>query len=1303
MVRLLTAVLTTALALAGLVALTTATAPSAHAAAGAISGKITAAGTGTPLAGMTVVAFCNEDGDWYWCDEVTSGTGGTYAFDLPAGTYHVGVYSDDNQYAAAFFGGTDEVNAAAVVPPASDIDLAMQQNATVKGKAGQGALNLGIANVNVCLYQQVTYEGETWWNCVGYASTGTNGTYSAYAAPGTYRVGFSTDDNRWREVYYANAATIEAGTDVVVTAAGRTGISVKMVANAKVTGKVTGKVTAQGTNAAIGGAQVMAYQLVHDGDDSYWDWNYGASADTNGNYEIYLAPGTYRFGFDNACNDDGPCQAIYRREFWNDKLTVETADDVTVPSSGTVANISAVLARNAKITGTVTAEDGGAAIAHADVSALQQVTEEYDGETYTYWDQVSYASANAAGEYQLYVPPGTYRVSFDDGCDETCEDLYQTEYWEETADLETADDVVVAGSATYSGRNGTLAKNGAITGAVTAEAGGAPLEDIMAVAFDPVTYQADGETYTDWNPVAFAHTAADGTYLLRAAPGKHRIGFFQFCGGADCRYLGEFYDDAATIEDAADVTITGPDATTSGIDAALSRGSLISGTLTDEAHAPLADAEVLVYADGGDGWEPVNGNYSDDDGHYAVLVPDGSFRVGFSSDEGAFTDEYYDDSRTLEGADTIAVAGADRPHVDAVLGLSLANEAAPSITDADPRVGEKISVDPGTWSATPDAFTYRWFQAGTATPIGTGKDLVVPAGALGKELTVEVTATKAGWADAVASSAATVPVAPGDLTVTTEPTMSGALTVGSTVHAFEGVWSATPDAFTYRWFQAGTATPIGTGKDLVVPAGALGKELTVEVTATKAGYADGVATSLPSAAVAAGGNANTARPTITGNLQVGATVEAVEGTWSATPDAFTYRWFRSDRVDPIGTGKQLVIPPGVAGKKLFVEITAKAAGYGDSTAYSAPTDTVALGELTATVAPSFGGTAQVGKTLSVQDGTWSPTPDIITYAWFVEGSSTGFWSQQDMTVPAGLAGTKLTVEVTVWKGGYANAVRTLGPITVAPGVLTNTVPPKVTGALVEGQTVQASDGTWGPKPDGYTYRWLVSGSTDPVGTGRTLVIPQGTAGKKLTVEVTAAKTGYSDGVATSVPLDVAAAAAAAPVNTAPPTLSGKVKVGSTLTVDPGSWTPTPTTFQYHWYADGKELTNVTGTRLTLTPALLHKRIEVLVGALVPDSAFAWAQTERTAPVALGTFAVTGKPALKGKAKVGKRLKVVVPAAPAGVTVKVQWLLGKKPISRATATSLKLAKSYRGKVVRARVTYTRPGYAPVAQTVKVRIR
>ena len=405
-VRLFTAVLSTALALVGLVALTTATAPVAHAAAGSISGTVTAAGTGTPLAGMTVVAFCNEDGDWYWCDETTTGTGGTYAFDLPAGTYHVGAYSDDNRYAAAFFGGTDEVNAADIVPPASDIDLAMAQNATVKGKAGQGLLNVGIANVGVCLYQKVSADGETWWDCVSWASTGANGTYTLYAAPGTYRVGFTSEDNRWREVYYPNAATVEAGGDVVVTAAGRTGINVKMVANAK----VTGKVTAQGTGAAIGGAQVMAYQLVHDGTETYWAWNYGTSADTSGNYEIYLAPGTYRFGFDNPCTEDGPCQAIYRREFWNDKPTVETANDVTVPNSGTVANISAVLARNAKITGTVTAEDGGAPVAHAEVSALQQVTEEYDGETYTYWDQVASASADTAGGYQLYVPPGSYRV-----------------------------------------------------------------------------------------------------------------------------------------------------------------------------------------------------------------------------------------------------------------------------------------------------------------------------------------------------------------------------------------------------------------------------------------------------------------------------------------------------------------------------------------------------------------------------------------------------------------------------------------------------------------------------------------------------------------------------------------------------------------------------------------------------------------------------------------------------------------------------------------------------------------------------
>ncbi|MBM7517930.1 carboxypeptidase regulatory-like domain-containing protein [Nocardioides nitrophenolicus] len=1482
-VRLLTAVVTTALALMGLVALTTAAAPVAHAAAGSISGTVSAAGTGTPLAGITVVAYCNDDGDWYWCEQTTSGANGGYAFTLPAGTYHVGAFSEDNRYAAAFFGGTDEVNAANLTPPVSDVDLVLTPNATVKGKVGQGLLNTGVADVDVCLYQQVSHDGETWWDCAGRAVTGSNGTYTAYVAPGSYRVGFSVGDNHLRDVYYPNAATLETATDVSVTAAGRTGINVKMVPNAK----VTGTVTAETGGAAVAGAQVTAYRLVQEGGASSWEPVRSTAANGSGGYELYLAPGSYRIGFDNPCDAEGPCSTRYRPEFWNDKVSVESATDVSVPNSGSVAGISATLKRNARITGTVTAQAGGAPIDGAEVTALRQVTEQIDGETHTYWDQIAWASTDATGGYDLFVPTGSYRVSFDDGCADTCEDLYQTEYWNDAADLESADDIAVTAPASQLGIDAALARNGRITGTVTAENGGAALADIQVVALDEVTYQAGGETYTDWSPVGFATTDADGDYTLNAPPGTHRVGFFEPCWGATCRYLAEYYDDAATPEQGTDVTVTGPDATTPDVDAALAEGSLLSGKLTGTAQAPVADALVSVYAEDGGAWTELSETWSDSRGRYAALVPDGSYRIGFSSPDGAFTEEYYDDSRTLADADTVVVAGANRPNLDATLGLELRNTATPSIPDADPQVGETVSADPGSWSATPDAFSYRWFETGNAIPIGTTKDLVVPASALGKQLTVVVTATKAGYADGVATSTASAAVTHGVLTSTAKPSISGAATVGSTLTALEGTWSATPDAYTYAWYQSGTSTPIGAGKVFVVPPGALGTTLTVKVSAAKAGHTGAAATSDPTATVAPGGLANTARPAITGAVevggtvtasgdtwshnpdpgaggrtyrwfqegtatpigtgstlvvpasalgkkltvevtatatgygtssavsdptaavatgtfahsvaptisgaakvggtvtavegtwsptpagyayrwfqdgtliadatgktlvvpagalgkpltvevtatapgyqssavvsaptgpvalgdltseqaprvngspQVGKTVSAGPGTWSATPSGYAYRWFQEGTATPIGTGQDLVVPPGAAGKTLSVEVTATASAYHDGVATSAPSAPVALGDLANTDAPTVTGTAKVGRTVTAGDGTWSAGPATYSYQWFQDGTAIEGATAKDLVVPGGARGKKLTVEVTATVPGYApSSVESAETATVTVGdAPANTAPPTITGDHIEvGRTVTALPGTWSPAPDGYQYRWYLNGTNDPIGTGADLVIPSSAGGRSLTVKVTAVKDGYADGTAVS---EAVAVVAPAIVNTVKPAITGPVRVGETLTVGTGSWSSTPSAFGYTWYANGVQIKGVTGNRLTLTPDLAGKVIAALVVA-APSGA-AWADS--TAPVALGVLKVSGKPTLSGTAKVGKKLKVVLPAAvPAGATVKVQWLVGKRPVPGATKKGLKLTKAFRGTKVRAVVTWSLPGYAPVTlKTAKVTIR
>ncbi len=67
-------------------------------------------------------------------------------------------------------------------------------------------------------------------------------------------------------------------------------------------------------------------------------------------------------------------------------------------------------------------------------------------------------------------------------------------------------------------------------------------------------------------------------------------------------------------------------------------------------------------------------------------------------------------------------------------------------------------------------------------------------------------------------------------------------------------------------------------------------------------------------------------------------------------------------------------------------------------------------------------------------------------------------------------------------------------------------------------------------------------------------------------------------------------------NTVPPTVTGALAVGGTLTISNGTWDPTPSSFQYYWHREDDALgTNLveigaTGSTYTLAAADVGKYI-----------------------------------------------------------------------------------------------------------------
>jgi hypothetical protein len=101
-------------------------------------------------------------------------------------------------------------------------------------------------------------------------------------------------------------------------------------------------------------------------------------------------------------------------------------------------------------------------------------------------------------------------------------------------------------------------------------------------------------------------------------------------------------------------------------------------------------------------------------------------------------------------------------------------------------------------------------------------------------LTVRVTGTKAGYATTTKESAPTATVVAGTLVAPT-PTVTGTLTVGSTLTANPGTWTS-GTTLTYQWYRSGVAITGATAKTYVLVSADQAGTMSVRVTGSKAGY-----------------------------------------------------------------------------------------------------------------------------------------------------------------------------------------------------------------------------------------------------------------------------------------------------------------------------------------------------------------------------------------------------------------------------------------------------------------------------------
>ncbi|HHQ48473.1 MAG TPA: hypothetical protein ENK19_06265, partial [Acidobacteria bacterium] len=416
------------------------------------------------------------------------------------------------------------------------------------------------------------------------------------------------------------------------------------------TGAISGDLTDEATGDPIIFTRVRVY-CPNIGFDGL------AISDATGHYVMNgLGTGTCyvrtmnKLGYLDELWDDIPCPDSYCR--------MTNGTPIAVTDGSETTGIDFALEKAGGIRGTVTDVATGDPVSGVDVMV--------------YNDSGGYLGSVTTGQDGVYVidrlPAGTYyaRTSSDDYLDELWDDILCNFSCSPT----DGTPITVSSGSLTEGIDFALQRGGSISGTVTDEDTGLPLSSANVSVYDASGRNLDS-----------TYTAHDGTYTVTDLfAGQYFVRISHY------GYATELYDDI--ICSGCDPTTGTPVAVTtggdtSGIDAALSKGSTVSGHVTSAGSgAPLVNAWIYLYDASGNYLSNTN---TDPVGAYALTARyPGTYHV--VAKEASHVNELYDDipcqpSCDPTAGDPIVVnAHSDTPGID--FALDLGGSIRGTVTDA---------------------------------------------------------------------------------------------------------------------------------------------------------------------------------------------------------------------------------------------------------------------------------------------------------------------------------------------------------------------------------------------------------------------------------------------------------------------------------------------------------------------------------------------------------------------------------------------------------------------------------------------
>jgi hypothetical protein len=405
-----------------------------------VTGKVTAQSGGAAIEGIEVCVYATS-GATEECGSTEAK--GEYKIEVPAGSYHVGFYSEDCltgecrylDYLTQYYNGKPrEEEAETLVLKGSEtrsaINAAMATGGTIEGQVTAAVGGTELAEVEVCVFSE---EAEFIYRC---SDTEEEGFYSIAGLPtAKYLVSFYDEDHRnLVSQYYDGKSNYEEATLVeAIAGTEKSGIGAKLHEGAK----IEGVVTAAAGGAPVSDTEVCPVELTGAAEADC------TSTNSEGRYTLEGLEGEYSVRFYGNGSTLGP-------ELYENATKSSTEKVIKAVPPAVTKGVNGRLPAAGEITGVVTAAPSGSAVDGVEVCARSEAGFSECTKT------------GASGEYTIKGLAGVYSVEFygDRSCTPGCSDLpYKNQYYNGAYSSENAEEVTVAPGATVTGINARLAES----------------------------------------------------------------------------------------------------------------------------------------------------------------------------------------------------------------------------------------------------------------------------------------------------------------------------------------------------------------------------------------------------------------------------------------------------------------------------------------------------------------------------------------------------------------------------------------------------------------------------------------------------------------------------------------------------------------------------------------------------------------------------------------------------------------------------------------------------------------------------